>query len=154
MKKHFRYVSILTGAAITASTLAGCGQTAATTETTQTAPSAAYETESACEAPAEAAPAAPVHSSKSSVADAVSGIFSSGKNGDTAATESCYIEDGWYEPYCTEPYNTESYDKPDENGFFLSQGQPLSTFAADVDTASYANIRRMIGKEEVFIPSM
>ncbi|MBP3813646.1 MAG: VWA domain-containing protein, partial [Butyrivibrio sp.] len=39
---------------------------------------------------------------------------------------------------------TESYDKPDENGFFLSQGQPLSTFAADVDTASYANVRRMI----------
>ena len=41
-------------------------------------------------------------------------------------------------------YNTESYAKPGENGFFLSRVQPLSTIAADVDTASYTNVRRMI----------
>ncbi|MCR5403144.1 MAG: VWA domain-containing protein [Butyrivibrio sp.] len=52
-------------------------------------------------------------------------------------------------------YNTESYEKPDENGFFLSRVQPLSTIAADVDTASYTNIRRMIesGYSAAEIPS-
>ena len=57
-------------------------------------------------------------------------------------TEAAY-ETAEYE-YYTVPENTESYEKPDENGFFVTQVQPLSTFAADVDTASYANIRRMI----------
>ncbi len=38
----------------------------------------------------------------------------------------------------------EKYDTIDENPFCLVQTEPLSTFAADVDTASYANIRRMI----------
>lgn len=38
----------------------------------------------------------------------------------------------------------EEYEKAEENGFFLTEVQPLSTFSADVDTASYANVRRMI----------
>ncbi len=49
-----------------------------------------------------------------------------------------------YPDYPTSDWNTESYEKPDESGYCLVQNQPLSTFAADVDTASYANIRRMI----------
>ncbi|MBO4457863.1 MAG: VWA domain-containing protein [Butyrivibrio sp.] len=40
--------------------------------------------------------------------------------------------------------NNESYEKPDENGNTLVSSNPLSTFAMDVDTASYANVRRMI----------
>lgn len=38
----------------------------------------------------------------------------------------------------------EEYEKAEENGFCIAAAQPLSTFSADVDTASYANIRRMI----------
>ena len=38
----------------------------------------------------------------------------------------------------------EEYEKAEENGFCITAVQPLSTFSADVDTASYANIRRMI----------
>lgn len=38
----------------------------------------------------------------------------------------------------------EEYEKADENGFYITAVCPLSTFSADVDTASYANIRRMI----------
>lgn len=38
----------------------------------------------------------------------------------------------------------EEYEKAEENGFYITAAQPLSTFSADVDTASYANIRRMI----------
>ena len=49
------------------------------------------------------------------------------------------------ESYCYEPpVNTETYEKPDENGAQLVATNPLSTFAMDVDTASYANVRRMI----------
>ena len=53
-----------------------------------------------------------------------------------------YDYDYGYYPYYEE--NTESYQKPEENGFSLAMANPLSTFAADVDTASYANVRRMI----------
>lgn len=40
--------------------------------------------------------------------------------------------------------NTEEYDGAPENGFIAVSQKPLSTFSADVDTASYANLRRMI----------
>ena len=39
---------------------------------------------------------------------------------------------------------TEEYTKGEENGFKPVAIEPLSTFSADVDTASYANVRRMI----------
>lgn len=57
--------------------------------------------------------------------------------------DSYYDED--YE-YNTEikDNNNESYEEIEENGYDLVQTDPLSTFAADVDTASYANVRRMI----------
>lgn len=41
-------------------------------------------------------------------------------------------------------FNTESYAPIDENDFQLVAKSPLSTFAIDVDRASYANIRRFI----------
>ena len=40
--------------------------------------------------------------------------------------------------------NTESYIYDTETGFIATTNDPLSTFSADVDTASYANIRRFI----------
>ncbi|MCR5209281.1 MAG: von Willebrand factor type A domain-containing protein [Lachnospiraceae bacterium] len=42
------------------------------------------------------------------------------------------------------PFNTEEYNAINENGFLNTSITPLSTFAADVDTGSYANFRRMI----------
>lgn len=42
------------------------------------------------------------------------------------------------------PFNTESYDSIQENPFFETIRQPQSTFSIDVDTASYANVRRLI----------
>ena len=41
-------------------------------------------------------------------------------------------------------WNTEEYKHIDENGWKSVSVSPFSTFAADVDTASYANLRRMI----------
>ena len=40
--------------------------------------------------------------------------------------------------------NTESYAPVMENAFVRTSTQPVSTFGADVDTASYANVRRLI----------
>jgi len=57
-----------------------------------------------------------------------------------------------YMPY--EPYGNEEYGEIEENGFLSVAEQPLSTFSADVDTASYSNLRRMIldGYELDWIP--
>ena len=41
-------------------------------------------------------------------------------------------------------FHTESYEAFAENGFQSPIDEPLSTFAIDVDTASYSNIRRFI----------
>ena len=49
------------------------------------------------------------------------------------------------EPEYSEPdWNTEEYSYEEENPFRSVKTSPFSTFAADVDTASYANVRRMI----------
>lgn len=51
-------------------------------------------------------------------------------------------EDSFFIP--AEEYNTEEYNYIEENGYTAVSSAPLSTFSADVDTASYTNIRRMI----------
>ncbi len=46
------------------------------------------------------------------------------------------------------PFNTNEYNFVKENGFLGVRTSPLSTFAADVDTASYAQVRAMILRGE------
>ena len=41
-------------------------------------------------------------------------------------------------------HNTEAYDRIDDNPFLAARDNPLSTFSIDVDTASYANVRRFL----------
>ncbi|MBV5316266.1 MAG: VWA domain-containing protein [Desulfobulbaceae bacterium] len=41
-------------------------------------------------------------------------------------------------------WNRESYNADQENGFVNAGRDPLSTFSIDVDTASYANVRRFV----------
>lgn len=155
MKKNFRSVSMLTCTALLAGALTGCGgareATSATSDTAElTSPSPSivghsYETEAACEAVCEAPDAAPADG----MANSVTSWFASGSSKTADQAAYCYDDSQWVIP----EVNTESYEKPEENGFYLSKSQPLSTFAADVDTASYANIRRMIengyGPEEI-----
>jgi Ca-activated chloride channel family protein len=45
--------------------------------------------------------------------------------------------------------NTESYSHIDENPFTRVRDDPRSTFAMDVDTASYANVRRFLNQNEL-----
>ena len=44
-------------------------------------------------------------------------------------------------------FNTEEYNTIKENGFIDVLQNPLSTFAADVDTGTYCNLRRMINND-------
>jgi len=46
-------------------------------------------------------------------------------------------------------YNREGYDKIDENPFLPVIGNALSTFSIDVDTASYANMRRFLNNSNM-----
>lgn len=45
-----------------------------------------------------------------------------------------------------EGFDAESYDAIRENRFTRAAGAPLSTFSIDVDTASYANVRRFLNE--------
>ena len=55
------------------------------------------------------------------------------------AVEEAYCDEGYYEEF-----NTEEYNAITENSFINVADEPLSTFAADVDTGSYCNLRRLI----------
>ena len=69
-------------------------------------------------------------------------------NGYTTYYDEEYRDTGAYgmesgeEP--TQDMNVEEYNAIEEEGFKSVADSPLSTFSADVDTASYSNIRRMI----------
>ncbi len=153
MKKNVNAVSLFLATAVATGAITGCGASRdmsatcepAVSESPAYAPDYSDEAEYSYDTSAEAAPV----EAPAATSDMMTGIFSSGAS--KSAENSCYDEE-----YCVRPetYNTESYDKPDENGFFISKGQPLSTFAADVDTASYANVRRMIenGYDKASIP--
>jgi len=45
--------------------------------------------------------------------------------------------------------NTEAYDRITDNPFLAARDNPLSTFSIDVDTASYANVRRFLHDEHL-----
>ena len=61
---------------------------------------------------------------------------------------------GYMPPPAPEPdWNTEEYDSIDETGFVSTATKPLSTVSADVDTASYCNLRRMINSGFAAVPT-
>lgn len=53
------------------------------------------------------------------------------------------LEEMW-EPAESPDWNTEEYNALEEPNFKSVKNSPISTFSADVDTASYTNLRRMI----------
>src|SRR5947207_10199723 len=57
----------------------------------------------------------------------------------------------WHELH--EAPRTEQYDPIIENPFLSPLQQPLSTFSIDVDTASYANVRRFLTEGRLPPPS-
>ncbi|MCH5258978.1 MAG: VWA domain-containing protein [Lachnospiraceae bacterium] len=80
-------------------------------------------------------------------ADADYGDYTNGIKG--METQSATATDGYLEScydYDDDSayFNTEEYSQWEEQGFSSVLKAPLSTFAADVDTASYSNLRRLI----------
>lgn len=57
------------------------------------------------------------------------------------STAEAPMADAWGWDY---GYGGEEYAAFEDSGFWDTREQPISTFSADVDTASYSNIRRMI----------
>lgn len=127
MKKKTRGLSLLIGSSLLAGTLTGCGGGRVVTTTETTTSTTYYET---AESTTNSEPTKTLPSN-----DATQSTGKYSRSEDTS-------EDYWNDP--TAGNENESYTKPEENGFCLVQTQPLSTFAADVDTASYSNVRRMI----------
>ena len=48
-----------------------------------------------------------------------------------------------------ERMSTESYGAIEDNDFHVVSDEPLSTFSADVDTASYSNVRRFLSDQQL-----
>ena len=134
MKKRV-FLFLMTVAIVTTS-LAGCGKNlsgGSTSSDTTEAEADYYDTESAftAEAPAEAEAAAEEYEY------------------DYDYSESKAVEEGSYLESCYDyvdvlPMDGEEYSQWDEKGYASVLKEPLSTFSADVDTASYSNLRRMI----------
>ena len=78
-------------------------------------------------------------------------------DGNTLRTDGGYFQnqftDGVYKyPYAPiqiQESNTEQYDLINENEFQNVTDNPLSTFSIDVDTASYANVRRFLNNNQM-----
>jgi len=73
-----------------------------------------------------------------------------GPEGRSSGRERTYVEEDALAPL-EEPaldvdraFDTEAYDAIRENAFRRVESAPLSTFSIDVDTASYANVRRFL----------
>lgn len=81
-------------------------------------------------------------SANGSLLGAPLGDSASASGGSSSATASA--AESYYAPEPYTPFNTEEYAYLDEPGFTSVAAQPLSTLSADVDTASYCNLRRMV----------
>ncbi len=139
MKKGKSMVVWLLLAALTAAAVSGCagGKAAGTTEGSRD-PGAAVQ-ESAAAGPESGEPARPQATAAAGEAEAMAdtSVFMGNRDGAWFGA----APDGEVRP---ERFNTEEYNYIEENPFLAVKNEPLSTFAADVDTASYANLRRMV----------
>lgn len=63
---------------------------------------------------------------------------------ETAVGDTAMVPDTSNGMYTGITYDTREYDSMTENGFVSTADRPLSTFAADRDTASYSNVRSYI----------
>ena len=165
MKK--RLVVILLALSISVTSLSGCGNSnTSDTAVADYEPAVTEEYTTYDEAPAEAA-ASDSYKAGSEAAGSKSNAANSAKNfavapnatSDSYATEQEAVEEEslsakWYdntrsyryEQKAKEDISNEKYTEIDENGFKDVSVSPLSTFAADVDTASYANMRRLVNE--------
>ena len=139
--------------AMAVSTVAGCGSSNETAPMSDTATAVDYaasetyddvEYEPAAESPAEAPSTSEQSASKKSGMRNDSTL--SFNSAATAESEAWYDNTYDYKGYDIPDTSGEDYTVNEENGFFNVMESPLSTFAADVDTASYSNMRRFVNE--------
>lgn len=122
--------------AVLAAALAGCGNAESTQAPEQNAGAAKRTVEEAAEegyVEAEGVAEEPAGTVEGSLYAKEEGS----QEDDGSYAWSCYDFDPAQE-------NTEEYSQWEEKGFSSVMKEPRSTFSADVDTASYANLRRLI----------
>ena len=133
-------LAVLLSITLLVGTLTGCGKS-----TSDTAASIAesaeteYRTEEAAETPTEM---------YEELKDAATGAD---YYAETAVAEEKTVENGSYLDDCydfapdsKQRENNEEYSEWEEKGYSSVMKEPVSTFSADVDTASYSNLRRLI----------
>ena len=161
--KRKQVITLLVAMSVTASSLCGCGLSI--NGAAQTAPTATQEccTEVAsCDEPMESPREEYEYEAEEACYDTASYNMAAAPmmNADKSAKgldnksydkdEAGYDKDGSYldDIYGDEKNtpNTEEYSDLEEIGFKSARRSPKSTFAADVDTASYSNLRRMLNE--------
>lgn len=140
-----RLLAVILAVAFTMGTLQGCGrkliedqavypaETAKSTEEAYTEGYAEAEAYADVEMPAEEAENV---KAEAAAEETNREAMTERDNAKGSYAESCYDYE-WRE-------NTEEYSKWEERGFRSVLKEPLSTFSADVDTASYSNLRRLL----------
>lgn len=152
MKKYVKKVialglagtMLLTGCGSSKSDVAGTTDAAETEEweVAGTEESTAAEWEVAEEAPAEEWDGGNYEAEEEAVNSAADVCEDVARSEEAKSyLESCYNYE--YEPD-PDVHSNEKYSEWEEKGFTSVQKEPLSTFSADVDTASYSNLRRLI----------
>ncbi len=148
MKK--RLVAFLLTMTLVMSALCGCGsmdsmKASEATAEVETSAEAEYVTETT-EAPAEEAPLFDSAMMESTAEAPAAGVpteeASEAEYTEEAKSTENYL-DSCYD-FDTEVQNGEEYSEWEEKGYSSVMKEPLSTFSADVDTASYSNLRRLI----------
>ena len=135
-------LAVLLSITLLVGTLTGCGKstsdTAASAEGITENTEAKAWTDEAAEAPAE-------------IYEELAEVASESKYYKEAAEEEKIVEKGSYldgcydfDPDFKQRENNEEYSEWEEKGYSSVLKEPLSTFSADVDTASYSNLRRLI----------
>ena len=91
------------------------------------------------QAAAQAADAARAHEVAAQSASELSRVTVAGRHAMMIAPPPAPPPPGYWQPA-----NTEQYAEIDDNPVHRASEQPVSTFSIDVDTGSYANVRRML----------
>ena len=141
-----RLLAVILTAAFTMGMLQGCGRKLIEDQAVYPAETAKSTEEAYTEGYAEAEAYADIEMPAEEEAENVKAEAAAKETNREAMTErdnakgsyaeSCYDYE-WKE-------NTEEYSKWEERGFRSVLKEPLSTFSADVDTASYSNLRRLL----------
>ena len=142
MKKENYLAKVMSLVLVGTLLLTGCGSSADGGSTADSGMAASGASETF--APSSSAAAADEAEAYEDAADYAYGDYTNGANGMESQSANSYVDSVYDYEWEPDYPNTEEYSQWEEQGFNSVMKAPLSTFAADVDTASYSNLRRLI----------